>query len=121
MSNSCKKIAILNASPTINEASKEALDVALIYGSYEQPTSLFFQGEGVRQLVNSQHVETVNIKDYLKTMGALEFYDIENIYACSTSLKERELVEDFHLNNVQVLSANDFSEKLHQHHVILRF
>lgn len=121
MSSPCKKIAILNASPTINEASKEALDAALIYGSYELPTSLFFQGEGVRQLINNQDLETVNIKDYLKTMAALEFYDIENIYACSTSMIERGLSENFHVSNVQVLNADDFSERLHQHHVILRF
>ena len=105
----------------MNEASKEALDAALIFGSYEQPTSLFFQGEGVRQLVNNQHLETVKIKDYLKTMAALAFYDIENIYLCKQSLEDRGLAENFHLDNVQVLSVNAFSDQLHQHHVILRF
>ncbi len=121
MLSSSKKIAILNASSTINEASKEALDAALIYGSYEQTTSLFFQGEGVRQLLNNQNVEIVSIKDYLKTMAALEFYDIENIYACKASLAERGLKEEFHLDNVQVLNSDDFSKALHQHQVILRF
>ncbi|WP_076417948.1 sulfurtransferase complex subunit TusC [Colwellia sp. UCD-KL20] len=121
MSESCKKIAILNASSTINQASKEALDAALIYGSYEQSTSLFFQGEGVRQLISHQQLETVHVKDYLKTMAALEFYDIDNIYVCKASMIERGLVEDFHVDNVQVLSSDDFSDKLHQHNVILRF
>gem|GEM_PF-14957 len=119
--NNIKKIAILNASPTINEASKEALDAALIYGSFEQPTSLFFQGEGVRQLVTHQQLDVVHVKDYLKTMAALEFYDIDNIYLCKKSLTDRGLAEDFHIDNVQVLSAGAFSEQLHQHDVILRF
>jgi len=119
--NNIKKIAILNASSTINEASKEALDAALIYGSFEQPTSLFFQGEGVRQLVTHQQLDVVHVKDYLKTMAALEFYDIDNIYLCKKSLTDRGLAEDFHIDNVQVLSAEAFSEQLHQHDVILRF
>ena len=121
MMNNSKKIALLNASSTMNEASKEALDAALIFGSYEQPTSLFFQGEGVRQLINNQHLETVKVKDYLKTMAALAFYDIENIYLCKQSLENRGLAEDFHIANVQVLPVDAFSDKLHQHHVILRF
>lgn len=121
MSNSNKKIAILNASSTINEASKEALDAALIYGSYEQDISLFFQGEAVRQLLNNQSTEKVNIKNYLKTMSALEFYDIENIYVCKNSLVERGLAEDFHIDNAQVLDVKVFAETLHQHNVILRF
>lgn len=116
-----KKIAILNASSTISEASKEALDAALIFGSYEQPTSLFFQGEGVRQLINHQSLETLKVKDYLKTMAALEFYDIENIFLCKKSLEDRGLTEDFHIDNVQVLPVDAFSDKLHQHDIILRF
>ena len=116
-----KKIAIVNASSTINEASKEALDAALIFGSYEQSTSLFFQGEGVRQLIKHQHLESVKVKDYLKTMAALAFYDIENIFLCKKSLEDRGLIEDFHLDNVQVLSVSEFSDQLHQHNVILRF
>ena len=54
-------------------------------------------------------------------MSAFEFYDIENIYVCEKSLIERKLNKNFHIDNAQVLSTDDFSERLHQHHVILRF
>lgn len=121
MLNSNNKIAILNSSSTINEASKESLDAALIFGSYEQDTSLFFQGEGVRQLLADQNTDLVSVKDYLKTMAALEFYDIENIYVCKSSLNERNLAEEFHVDNIRVLEAKEFSEALHQHNIILRF
>lgn len=121
MVKSNKNIAILNASPTINESSKAALDVALIYGSFEQKTSLFYQGEGVWQLTQNQNMEQVNVKNFIKTMAALEFYDIEHIYVCSESLSERSLSQQFHIDNVQVLNREVFSEKLHQHHIILRF
>jgi len=119
--NASKNIAIINSSSTINNASKESLDAALIYGSYEQNIALFFQGEGVRQLIKNQKTEIVKVKNFLKTMAALEFYDIENIYVCKKSLIERGLIEDFHIENIQLLDVSEFSNKLHLHHVILRF
>ena len=63
-----KKVAILNTkAPFAHATAKEALDVALIYGSYEQETSLFYQGDGVYQLVNEQQPELINAKNFLKT------------------------------------------------------
>ena len=122
MSSSSKKIAIVNTkAPFARAEAKEALDVALIFGSYEQPTSLFFQGDGVYQLVNNQQPELINAKDFLKTFSAFEFYDLENIYVCQASLTERNIINDFHINNVQVLMPDEFSSLLHQHNVILTF
>lgn len=121
ISNNTKNIAILNASPPTQQSAKESLDAALIYGSYEQSISLFFQGEGVRQLTCDQQLANIHIKDFLKTMSAFELYDIENIYLCEQSLTERLLPNEFHINSVQVLSPDLFSEKLHEHNVILRF
>ena len=115
-------IAIINAHGSFDTTcGREALDIALIYGSYEQEVSLFFQGEGVRQLSNNQQPEKISAKDYLATFPALEFYDVENIYVCLESLKERNLFINFHIDNVQCLSAANFSNKLRQHKIILRF
>jgi tRNA 2-thiouridine synthesizing protein C len=117
-----KTIAIINTqAPFSTAVGKEALDAALIFGSYEQATSLFFLGDGVFQVIGDQNASTIEIKDYLKTFSALEFYDIENIYVCKTSLQERNLSENFHMSNIQVLSNKDFSQRLHQHNVIYRF
>ena len=117
-----KTIAILNTqAPFSSAAGKEALDAALIFGSYEQATSLFFLGDGVFQVIGDQKASTIGIKDYLKTFSALEFYDIENIYVCQQSLVERNLPENFHISNIQVLSNEAFSQRLHQHNVIYRF
>jgi len=117
-----KSVAVLNSSAPLAKANaKEALDIALIFGTYEQNTSLFFQGEGVWQLVRNQSPELANSKDFLKTFAAFEFYDLDTIYVCQDSLKERNLAEQFHIDNVTVLTADDFSQKLHQHDVIFRF
>ena len=117
-----KTISILNTSAPFGQPNaKDALDVALIMGTYEQTTHLFFQGDGVWQLVTHQQPESIQVKDFLKTFSAFEFYDLENIYVCKQSLVERNLSENFHIENVQVLEKSDFSTKLTSSDVILRF
>ena len=123
MSNTASKtLAILNAkAPYTNSAGKDALDIALIFGSFEQSVSLFFQGDGVWQLIQGQNGSIVSIKDYLKTFAAFEFYDIENIYVCQQSLEERNLPAKFHIEEVQVLNQAAFAQQLTSNHTILRF
>ncbi|MFB1016014.1 MAG: DsrE family protein, partial [Alteromonadaceae bacterium] len=94
----------------------------LIFGSYEQLTSLFFQGDGIWKIINNQDSTLIQSKDYLKTFAALTFYDIENIHVCQHSLNERGLTDSqFTIGNVIVLNKLKFSERLHQHNVIFRF
>lgn len=117
-----KLTAIINSkAPFSSNAGKDALDIALIFGSFEQPTSLFFQGDGVWQLIQEQNGAIISVKDYLKTFAAFEFYDLENIYVCQESLFQRSLTTDFHIDQVQVLAKNEFAEKLASHHTVLRF
>lgn len=117
-----KTIAIINThAPFSSAVGKESLDAALIFGSYELPVSLFFMADGVFQVIGDQKPSAIDIKDYLKTFSALAFYDIENIYVCKNSLIERDLSEKFHINNVQVLSAENFNKCLRSHNVIYRF
>ncbi|NQZ83836.1 MAG: sulfurtransferase complex subunit TusC [Colwellia sp.] len=122
MINKKQSIAILNSTaPFASTNGKDALDLALIFGSYEQNTSLFFQGDGVYQLVKKQSPDKISTKDYLKTFAAFEFYDIKHIYVCAASLDQRALSDDFHIDNVTVLTTSEFSKELHARKIILRF
>ena len=115
-------LAIINSkAPFSSNYGKDALDVALIFGSFEQKVSLFFQGDGVYQLIANQDASLVSIKDYLKTFSAFEFYDIEDIYVCQQSLVNRQLDEAFHINDVQVLTSVEFGKALNRHQHVLRF
>ncbi|OUR61380.1 sulfur oxidation protein DsrF [Colwellia sp. 39_35_sub15_T18] len=117
-----KSLALLNSkAPYANNAGKDALDIALVFGSFEQATALFFQGDGVYQLMQGQDGDIISVKDYLKTFSAFEFYDIEDVYVCQQSLIERGLASDFHIEQVQVLNQHDFASKLTTHSTILRF
>jgi|TARA_R100001377_G_scaffold51697_1_gene30241 tRNA 2-thiouridine synthesizing protein C len=115
-------LAIINSkAPFSSDFGKDALDVALIFGSFEQKVSLFFQGDGVYQLIAKQDGALVSIKDYLKTFSAFEFYDIEDIYVCQQSLVNRQLDESFHIDNVNVLASAEFALALNRHQHVLRF
>lgn len=119
---SAKTLAILNAkAPYASSAGKDALDIALVFGSFEQPVSLFFQGDGVWQLAQGQDGSIIFVKDYLKTFAAFEFYDIEKVYVCQASLTDRNLSTEFHIEEVQVLNLQAFAQKLTSHDTILRF
>lgn len=117
-----KKIAILNIkAPFSRTSAKEALDAALIYGSFEQETSLFFQGDGVYQLIDKQQPDIIGSKDFLKTFSAFEFYDLDKVYVCQQSLIARNLASDFHIEGVMVLAPEEFSLLLHRHNAVLTF
>lgn len=119
---SVKTLAILNSkAPFASTAGKDALDIALVFGAFEQPVSLFFQGDGVWQLTQGQDGSIIFVKDYLKTFAAFEFYDIEDVYVCQASLTARNLAADFHIDEVQVLNPQTFAQKLSSHNTILRF
>jgi len=122
MSQTDKSVAIINACAPFSQANaKDSLDVALIFGSYEQTVSLYFQADGVYQLIAEQQPESIQQKDFLKTFAALEFYDIDNIYICKNSLEQRNLPAKFCIDNVQVLDRDEFGMSLLQHQTILRF
>lgn len=117
-----KKIGIINSrSPYGDNAGKDALDLALIFGSYEQQISLFFHGDGVYQLITQQSPELIQQKNYLKTFGAFELYDVNHIYVCQQSLKQRQLTNAFHIDNVTILDDEAFKDKLSQQQAIFRF
>ncbi len=117
-----RSLAIINSkAPYTTLAGKDALDIALIFGSFEQSISLFFQGDGVWQLISGQDGTIISVKDYLKTFAAFEFYDIDQVYLCQASLDERNLSKNFHIEAVQVLNKQSFANQLSLHQTILRF
>ncbi|MFD2166732.1 sulfurtransferase complex subunit TusC [Thalassotalea euphylliae] len=115
-------IAIINSSaPFANSNGKDALDMALIFGSYEQTVALFFVGDGVWQLKDATKPELLNVKNYLKTFNALAFYDVEEIYVCAKSLKERGLSSQLELADAQIAQPEALQQKLTEFKHVLRF
>ncbi len=105
----CKKVLVIHTQPSFNNlAGKEALDLSLILGSYEQDVSVVFYGQGVFQTLAHQDAESILQKDYISTIKALDIYDIENVYVDTNSLESYGLKNSERLNNVKCLNRQEF-------------
>lgn len=112
-------IAIINKSaPYGNSNGQESLDMALAMSNFGQDVMLFFIEDGVLQLVNNQAPTHIDAKAYHKTFAALEFYDIEIIYVCQTSLEQRGLKTSDLCIEVTPIYPSDMPELLSSQQVM---
>ena len=70
---------------------QEILDSILTTAAFDQKVGILFLDDGVFQLKNGQHPESVGMKDTAAIFYALEIYDVNDIYAEVESLQERGL------------------------------
>lgn len=112
---------ICKSPPHGNANGQEALDLALVAGSFGQEVALFFVEDGVFQLVKGQQTEHIGRKNYSRTFAALAFYDVEQIYVCHESLRTRGLVIDDLCIDVRLLSPHQWHEKVVSCQHILSF
>lgn len=85
-------IGVINKSaPFGNQSGQESLDFVLAASNFGQQVSLFFVDDGVFQLLAKQSPDVIEQKDFSKTFKALQFYDIDAIYVCDSSLAQRKL------------------------------
>lgn len=115
-------LAILHTVPSCSSLTgQEALECGLAFSSLELTVGLFFQGDGVWQLRENQTPELYGFKNHTKTYSALEFYDIESVFACKESMLQRRMTLDDCVIPVQLLSLEEFHQQLLQFAQILKF
>ncbi|MCV2884082.1 sulfurtransferase complex subunit TusC [Aestuariibacter sp. AA17] len=117
-----KTLAILNTiAPHGSGVAIESLDLALAAGSFGQNVRLYFMDNGVYQLLNAQRTDAIEARNISKTFAALEFYDIEEIFVCNTSLQIRGLKQEDLCIDVTLLNEADMNVHIQQADTILRF
>ena len=99
----------------------EALEVVLIAAAFEQDVSLAFIDDGVYQLKKGQNTDGIATKNFNKTFGALEMYDVEKLYVEKESLEERGLSEDDLSVDVEVLASSDLKKLFNESEVFFNF
>jgi len=99
----------------------EALEVVLIGAAFDQDVSLAFIDDGVYQLKKNQDTSDINTKNFSKTYGALEMYDVEKLYVEKESLEERGLSEDDLMVDVKILTSDEMKKIITESEVILNF
>ncbi|MDX2470517.1 MAG: sulfurtransferase complex subunit TusC [SAR324 cluster bacterium] len=101
-----KMMHIVRTAPHGTIYTYEGLEMVLIMAAYDQEISMAFIGDGIFSLKKDQDTTELQIKGFMKTLGVLEDYDVEDIYVDRQSLEDRGLkVEDLFIP-VQVLEAD---------------
>ena len=97
----------------------ECLEVVLVAAAFDQDVSVVFVDDGVCQLKKNQDTAEIGMKNFSKTYGALDDYDVEKIYVEKESLNARGLTEDDLVIPVQVLAADQLREVMAQQDVVI--
>lgn len=111
---------VLTQSPFVNGNGHDALDMAMVLGSFEIPTAMFFVNSGVNQLRTLQP-EVFKVKNYTKSFGALPFYDVEELYVCAEDLRHWGVSEELINADFQILNRTKIRNKLSEFPRIVRF
>ncbi|MBT0727293.1 sulfurtransferase complex subunit TusC [Rosenbergiella australiborealis] len=80
--------------PHGSSSGREGLDALLATAALSEDIGVFFIGEGVFHLLNSQQPKTIFARDYIVAFKLLELYDIENVYVCQQSLTTRGMLKE---------------------------
>ncbi len=117
-----KKFLYINRRPPHGSIyAHEALEVVLIGAAFDQDVSLAFIDDGVYQLKKNQDTSDINTKNFSKTYGALEMYDVEKLYVDKESLEQRGLSEDDLMVDVKILTSDEMKKIITESEVILNF
>ena len=99
------------------ELANETIDLMLVSGVFEQPTSVVFSGDGVWQLLGDG--SKIERKDTSRALNALPMYDVESLYVCEESMAERGIAFSDIDIPVKAVSASTVTELLHNHDVVI--
>ena len=99
----------------------EALEVVLIAAAFEQDVSLAFIDDGVYQLKKGQNTEGIATKNFTKTFGALEMYDVEKLFVEKESLEIRGLTQDDLSVDVKIIDSSEMKKLMSDSEVVFNF
>lgn len=118
-----KRVAfVFSTSPHGSASGREGLDALLAASALSEDLGVFFIGDGVFQLLSDQKPSAVLARDYIATFKLMSLYDIENIWMCAASLRERGLsAATAFVTDVELLEPDVLRQQLDGYDVILRF
>ena len=105
---------LLRQSPYGSTLAREALDMALATAAFDQKVQLVFLNDGVYQLIENQQAEIKQRKNISKTLDALSLYEIDEIYADTSSIKDRGLETSQLANGIQTINSQQISTLIEQ-------
>ena len=105
---------LLRQSPYGSTLAREALDMALATAAFDQTVQLVFLNDGVYQLISNQQGELKQRKNISKTLSALDLYEINEVYADESSIKDRGLKTSQLADGIQYINSQQISDLIEQ-------
>lgn len=112
---------LFRSAPHSSSSGREGIDALLAASVYCENISVVFMGDGVYQLLQGQQTQQILSKDYAPMLKLFDLYDIEQVYVCENSLRERGLATADLVIEAQPLEQQALSEQLRQAHKVLTF
>jgi tRNA 2-thiouridine synthesizing protein C len=84
-------LIVSRQAPWSGPGPREALDIALAGGAFDLPLAMLFLDDGALQLLPSQQPAHLQQKNLGANLHALPMFGVDELFVCSTSLKERGL------------------------------
>lgn len=100
-------------------AANESIEMMLVSGVFEQPASVLFLDDGVRQLPAGQDASRVGRKDTAKALGALATYGVEALYAHAGSAAARGIAPADVTLTVDWIDDDEAARLLHGADVVI--
>ncbi|WP_337878818.1 sulfurtransferase complex subunit TusC [Rheinheimera sp.] len=114
------KVAIVHTkAPFDGVYARETQDLVLALAAVDYELSLVFCDDAVYQLLPGTDSAALKIKDLRPRQKLFELYDIDRLYVCAESLRQRQLTAEQLQGPVQLLEGPQLNQLLaSQQHLI---
>ena len=115
-----RKILILcRSAPYGSARARNAVDMAMACGAFDQTVAMLFLGDGVLTLLKAQQPPAGLAKNLAKILGALPDYGIGPIYVDGDALQARGLSMDDMAVPVQLSGTTAMAQLYASHDIVL--
>lgn len=111
---------IQHRAPYAGYTAQDTLDALLVMAAFGQNPSVLFEGDGVWQLVGAQESAVFGRASLVAQYGALDLYEVENVYVDLNSLRQRHLTLKDLAIDAQGLEQTQLADFISQHRFIIR-
>ena len=117
---SSKRILLVcRKAPYGNSLAREAAEIALAAGAFDQTLAIAFIGDGVWQLIDQQDSAGIQQKKHQKLLSAFELYGISECYIESEALSERQIEHSALSLAAKTVNQQQLAELFEQADIIL--
>lgn len=112
-------LILLRYSPFNNAKGREALDLTLALAAVNHNVSVLFSGDAVFQLLPTKDQPEFALKAYPRSFKLFGLYDIEQVYICEQSMRERGVSLHQLATAVTPVSVDDITTLIAEQHQVI--